>query len=303
LKPTLLVMAAGIGSRFGGDKQLEPVGPGGETLLDYSVFDALRAGFARVVFVIRRDIAERFHETIGRRYEGRIEIAYAFQELDDLPDGFPAPGARTKPWGTGQAVLAARRLVDSPFAVINADDYYGADSFQQLGRFLGAPERALAPEDYALVAFRLRDTVSEHGSVARGICAIDADSRLTSITEVTGIDRAPGGGFLAPGASGPRHFTGDEPVSLNLWGFTPSLFGRLEERFRAFLAARGQEPGAEFFLPDAVNDLMSAGRVRVVALPTRSQWFGLTYKQDKPHLERRLREFAESGAYPARLWA
>jgi MobA-like NTP transferase domain len=303
LRPTLLVMAAGTGSRFGGDKQLEPVGPGAETLLDYSVFDALRAGFSRAVFVIRRDIADRFHEAIGRRYEGRIEIAYAFQDLHDLPDGFLVPAGRTKPWGTGQAVLAARRLVESPFAVINADDYYGADSFQQLGRFLAAPERALEPEVFALVAFRLRDTVSEHGSVARGICTLAEDGKLASITEVTGIDRAPGGGFLAPGLHEPQRFTGEEPVSLNLWGFTPSLFEPLQERFRAFLAARGQEAGAEFFLPDAVNELMSAGRAGVLALPTRSQWFGLTYKQDKPHLERRLREFAERGEYPARLWA
>ena len=303
MKPALLVMAAGIGSRFGGDKQLEAVGPGGETLLDYSVFDALRAGFARVVFVIRRDMRARFHEVIGRRYEGRIEIAYGYQELHDLPAGFEAPAARTKPWGTGQAVLAARRLVETPFAVINADDYYGAESFAILGRFLTSPETAEHPDLYAIVAFRLRDTVSEHGSVARGICTIGEAGLLTRLTEVTGIDRAPGGGFRAPGPNGERLLTGDEPVSLNLWGFSPSLFGSLEEGFRGFLAGRGHQPGAEFYLPDAVNDLMEAGRVKVKALPTTSQWFGLTYKQDKPYLERRLREMADRGEYPARLWA
>jgi MobA-like NTP transferase domain len=303
LKPTLLVMAAGIGSRFGGDKQLEPVGPGGETLLDYSVFDAIRSGFGRVVFVIRRDMAERFHEAIGRRYEGRLEVAYAFQEIHDLPAGFSVTEGRTKPWGTGQAVLAAAPLVETPFAVINADDYYGADSFAQLGAFLSSPDRAERPQVYALVAFRLRDTVSEHGSVARGICAIGADGSLTKVTEVTGIDRAPDGGFRAPGPDGERRLTGDEPVSLNFWGFTPSLFGDLHERFRAFLRERGQKPGAEFFLPDAVNELMAGGRVSVKALHTRSSWFGLTYKADKPRLEERLREMAARGEYPAPLWS
>jgi len=303
VKPTLLVMAAGIGSRFGGDKQLEPVGPGGETLLDYSVFDALRAGFARVVFVIRRDMAERFHDAIGRRYEGRVEVAYAFQQLHDLPAGFTLPEGRTKPWGTGQAVLAAQHLVDTPFAVINADDFYGADSFAQLGAFLAQPERGAPPEVYALVAFRLEDTVSEHGSVARGVCSVAADGMLASITEVTGIDHREGGGFRAPGPEGERTFTGEEPVSLNFWGFTPALFGHLREHFAAFLSARRDEPGAEFFLPDAVNALMKAGRVTVRALPTRSQWFGLTYKQDKPGLEQRLRDKADRGEYPRRLWA
>ena len=295
-------MAAGIGSRFGGDKQIEPVGPGGEALLDYSVFDALRAGFSRVVFVIRRDMAERFHEAIGRRYEGRIEIAYAFQELHDLPPGPGVPEGRVKPWGTGQAVLAARDLIETPFAVINADDYYGTESFAGLGRFLSSPERREQPEVYALVAFRLRDTVSEHGSVARGICAIGEDGTLTKVTEVTGIDRAEGGGFRAPGPEGERLLTGDEPVSLNFWGFTPALFGQLRERFQAFLVERGREANAEFFLPDAVNVLMVSKRVRVLALHTRSQWFGLTYQADKPRLEQRLRDMAARGEYPVPLW-
>ena len=295
-------MAAGIGSRFGGDKQLEPVGPAGEALLDYSVFDAIRAGFSRVVFVIRRDMAERFHEAIGRRYETRVEVAYAFQELHDLPAGLSVPEGRVKPWGTGQAVLSAAPLVAAPFAVINADDYYGADSFAQLGGFLASPERAESPEVYALVAFRLRDTVSEHGSVARGVCAIGADEMLTRVTEVTGIDRATEGGFRAPGPDGERLLTGDEPVSLNFWGFTPSLFDHLREAFRKFLVERGHVPGAEFFLPDAVNALMGQKRVRVRALHTTSQWFGLTYKADKPRLEERLREMVDRGEYPAPLW-
>lgn len=301
MKPTLLVMAAGVGSRFGGDKQMEPVGPGGATLLDYSVYDALRAGFGRVVFVIRREMAERFHLAIGRRYEDRVNVAYAFQEVLDVPDGFVLPTGRTKPWGTGHAVLAAAASVDAPFAVINADDYYGADSFAQLGAFLSAPERAAQPELYALVAFRLRDTVSEHGSVARGVCAVAADGTLSHVTEVTGIDRAPEGGFHAPGPDGERHLTGDEPVSLNFWGFTPSLFPLLRARFAAFLAERGHDLRAEFFLPDAVNALMRSGQVRVKVLPTRSQWFGLTYKADQPRVAERLGEMTARGEYPPRL--
>jgi hypothetical protein len=303
LKPTLLVMAAGIGSRFGGDKQLEPVGPAGEALVDYSVFDALRAGFSRVVFVIRRDMKGRFREAIGRRYEGRMDVAYAFQELEDLDPGFEAPEGRQKPWGTGHAVLAARHLVETPFAVINADDYYGSDSFLHLGRFLSSPEREERPDLYALVAFRLRDTVSAHGSVARGICSIGEDGLLTGLTEVTGIGRAEGLGFRAQGPAGARVFTGEEPVSLNLWAFTPSLFGPLAERFRAFLVERGHEGGAEFFLPDAVNELMAMKRVQVRALPTTSQWLGLTYKEDKPVLQERLRDMTAMGEYPAPLWS
>lgn len=303
MSPTLLVMAAGVGSRFGGDKQLEPVGPGGETLLDYSVFDALRAGFARVVFVIRRDMAERFHEAIGRRYEDRVEVAYAFQEILDVPSGFSVPPGRTKPWGTGHAVLAAVNLVSAPFAVINADDYYGVDSFAQLGRFLSAPERGARPDLYALVAFRLRDTVSEYGSVARGVCAVAEDGTLAHVTEVTGIDRAAEGGFRAPGPDGERRLTGDEPVSLNFWGFTTALFPLLRERFEAFLAERGQDPTSEFFLPDAVNALMHAGQVTVKVLPTTSRWFGLTYKADLPRAADCLREMTARRAYPPRLWS
>jgi hypothetical protein len=266
------------------------------------VFDARRAGFARVVFVIRRDMADRFHDAIGRRYQGGVEVAYAFQELHDLPHGNEAPAGRTKPWGTGHAVLAAAAMVSEPFAVINADDFYGADSFAALGRFLAAGERAASPDVFALVAFRLRDTVSEHGAVARGVCAVGDDGFLAHVNEVTGIDRAPDGGFLAPGPGGPRRLSGDEPVSLNLWGFTPALFPLLRARFSAFLAERGGDPRAEFFLPDAVNALMHAGQARVKVLPTRSEWFGLTYKADQPRVRARLAEMAAGGAYPERLW-
>jgi hypothetical protein len=300
--PTLLVMAAGVGSRFGGDKQLEPVGPAGETLLDYSVFDALRAGFTRVVFVIRHDMEERFRAAVGRRYEDRAEVAYALQELHDVPGGFSVPADRTKPWGTGHAVLAAAGLVTAPFAVINADDYYGADSFAALGRFLAAEDRAAHPGVFALVAFRLRETLSEHGSVARGVCVVGADGALLQVKEVRGIERAADRGLRAPDPGGERRFTGDEPVSLNLWGFTPALFPLLREKFTGFLSDQGRDPGAEFFLPEAVNALMHEGRVRVEVLRTRSRWFGLTYRADQPRVARALREMAARGEYPWRLW-
>jgi hypothetical protein len=304
LKPTLLVLAAGLGSRFGGEKQLEPVGPSGETLLDYSLYDAVRAGFGRVVFVVRPDMAERFHEATGRRYEGRLEMAYVHQRPPHLPDGIAAPPGRTKPWGTGQAVLAAASAIDGPFAVANADDFYGADAFAQLGHFLSTARSGDTVARYALVLYRLRETVSPHGAVARGICAVTPEGRLAGVEEVTAIEPDPDRpGFRSLGPARARHFTGEEPVSLNLWGFTPSLFGHLREGFAAFLRARGREANAEFYLPEAVNDLIEAGRAEVTTLPTTSRWFGLTYREDTPYVAARLREMTAAGLYPARLWS
>jgi hypothetical protein len=302
LKPTLLVMAAGLGSRFGGEKQLEPVGPSGEALLDYSVFDAQRAGFRRVVFVVRKEMAGRFHETVGRRYEDRLDVAYVHQESSDLPTGFTVPRGRTKPWGTGQAVLAAAGAIDGPFAVANADDFYGQDAFARLGAFLAAPERAAADSPYALVLYRLRDTVSEHGTVARGICTTTPDGRLTRVTEVTTIEAAADGAFRSSGPEGEQRYTGDEPVSLNLWGFTPSLFALLREGFSTFLRRCAQDATAEFYLPVAIDSFVKSGAASVQTLPTTSRWFGLTYREDKKHVAERLREMTDRGDYPTRLW-
>ena len=288
---TLVVLAAGMGSRYGGLKQLDPVGPGGETVLDYAVFDALRAGFTRVVFVIRRDFEEIFRERIGSRYAGRAEVDYVFQSLEALPPGFTTPPGREKPWGTGHAVWCAGPALRGNFAVINADDFYGADSFAQLARFLGA---ARGPE-FAMVGFRLANTLSEHGTVSRGVTASEPDGNLRSIVEHTGI---------APEEVGAgRRFTGEEIVSMNCWGFTPDLLAGLDAEFRAFLAARVTEPKAEFYLPAAVSSLIGRGAARVRVLPTSATWFGVTYREDKPRVQAAVAALVRSGAYPERLWA
>jgi NDP-sugar pyrophosphorylase family protein len=275
--PTLVVLAAGMGSRYGGLKQLDPVGPRGEIILDYSVRDALAAGFGKVVFVIRREMAELFREAVGARYEGTVEVAYAFQELEPLPGGRVSPPGRTKPWGTGQAVLSAAPAVREPFAVINADDYYGPSGFQALSGFLSDKTEG----HYAMVGYRLDRTLSENGTVSRGICSVDGEGRLLEITERTSIARradrvieAEGNPLLA--------LTGEEPVSMNFWGFTPDLFAKLERLFEEFLEERGEDPKAEFYLPAAVSSLIAAGEVMVTMLGTPDAWYGLTYPEDKP---------------------
>ena len=280
-----------MGSRYGGLKQIDPVGLGGETVLDYAVFDALRAGFTRVLFVIRRDFEALFREKIGARYAGRATVDYVFQALDALPPGFAVPAGREKPWGTGHAVWCARDALPGNFAVINADDFYGADSFAQLGRFL-ATARGGA---FTMVGFRLANTLSEHGSVARGVCSADAAGMLQSVVERTGIDRKD----VGPGGT----YSGEEIVSLNCWGFTPALFAGLDRQFREFLAARGGEPKAEFYLPAAVSGMIERGEATVRVLPTESTWFGVTYREDKPRVEASIAALVQAGHYPARLWA
>lgn len=290
---TLVVLAAGMGSRYGGLKQIDPVGPGGETVLDYAVFDALRAGFTRVVFVIRRDFEALFREKIGARYAGRVAVDYVFQALDTLPAGFVPPVGREKPWGTGHAVWCARDAITDNFAVINADDFYGADSFAQLATFLrGEPTRGTR---FAMVGFRLANTLSEHGTVARGVCTAAADGTLRSIVEQTGIAAAEVGAG--------KTYSGQETVSMNCWGFTPQLFAGLDAQFRAFLAARGTEAKAEFYLPAAVSALIGEGAASVRVLPTDSTWFGVTYREDKPRVEAAIRELVAAGLYPEKLWA
>lgn len=297
----LVVMAAGAGSRFGGLKQLVPVGPGGETLTDYAVYDAWRAGIRRAVFVVRPEMEREFHETLGRRYAARLEVVYAHQEDRDVPAGAAATPLRSKPWGTGHAVRAARRLVSRPFVVINADDWYGADGFGKLAAFLAGPAPGGAAR-WALVAFRLAKTLSEHGAVARGVCETAPDGRLRSVTEHTGIRRGPGG-LLGSGPGGAvRHFTGDEPVSLNLWGFTPALFPELERGFGSFLAEHGGDPKAEFYLPAAVDAALRVGRAEVAVLPTEEEWFGVTYREDLPRVRAAVAARVSAGLYPSPLW-
>jgi dTDP-glucose pyrophosphorylase len=296
-KPTLLVLAAGIGSRYGGLKQIDPIGPGGETIIDYSVYDALRAGFGKLVFVIRKDIEATFREVIGSRFEKRIAVDYVFQELNALPPGFSLPPGRTKPWGTAHAVLTAASAVGEPFAAINADDFYGQASFQTLGRYLQS-----STQDYAMVGFVLRNTLSEFGSVARGVCRLSPDNYLESVVELTKIEKD-GSGARNTDAAGQVHpLTGDEIVSLNMWGFTPSLFAHLQREFVAFLHQDGANPKAEFFIPTVVNTLINTGQTRLKVLPTSSSWFGVTYREDRPRVVASIRELIHRGDYPEKLW-
>jgi hypothetical protein len=299
MKPTLLVLAAGMGSRYGGLKQIDPMGPSGETILDYSVFDALRAGFGRVVFVIRPDFEEAFRERVARRFTGRIDVALAFQTLDSLPPGFTVPAGREKPWGTTHAILCARDELATPFAMINADDFYGRDSFAVLGRRLAAlPVDSTA---YCMVGFTLANTLSAHGTVARGVCRTDSRGFLTDIAELTHVRRtAEGVENAAP--SGTAQLTGDEPVSMNMWGFTPRILPQLDEEFRGFLAAHGTEPKSECYIPLSVGNLVKAGRATCEVLRTTSTWFGATYAEDKPQVQASIAALVQAGDYPARLW-
>jgi NDP-sugar pyrophosphorylase family protein len=296
----LVLLAAGMGSRFGGVKQLEPVGPSGETVMDYAVFDAVRAGVERVVFVIRRELEEAFHASIGSRYSGQVSVAYAFQSLDALPGGRSVPEGRTKPWGTAQAVLAAGEVVQNPFIVINADDFYGRHAYTDLWAWL-APERT--PGSYAMVAFGMRNTLSEHGSVARGICQVE-DGRLRSVVEHTGLE-AEGDGVLD--SSGAR-FTGDEPVSLNFWGLQPDVFGQLESQFGEFLDRLDEDPStgsgnvkAELYLPTVIDRLIAEGSATVDVLTSPDPWFGMTYAADQAAVSSRLAELVANGEYSSPL--
>ena len=294
---TLLVLAAGMGSRYGGLKQIDPVGPSGETVLDYAVFDAMRAGFDRVVFVIRREFDTVFREQIGAKYAGRIAVDYVYQSVDALPDGFALPAGREKPWGTGHAVWCAREVVRENFAVINADDFYGQDSFAQLAAFLdaaGGPVSAAGIPEFAMVGFRLANTLSEYGAVSRGISVEDREGLLKSITERVGIHAADVGAG--------RSLSGEEIVSMNCWGFTPALFAGLDEQFREFLQSNAADLKAEFYLPAVVSKMIARNQATVRVLPTEASWFGVTYREDKPRVVAALGELVSRGAYPAKLF-
>jgi hypothetical protein len=301
LAPALVVLAAGIGSRYGGLKQMEPIGPGGEAVLDFAVYDAKRAGFGKFIFVIRREIDRDFRETFGRRLAKHVNIDYAFQELDMVPAGHYVHPDRKKPWGTGHAVLCAAPVLDRPFAVINADDFYGAESFRALAGFLR--EAALqTPEQFAMVGFQLNRTLSEHGTVARGLCQTDADGFLTSVEELTAIERQPDGASNKEPDGSFRKLTGREIVSLNCWGFTPGLLGGLRRLFAEFLTRNSANLKAEFYLPTAVDALIREGQACVKVLPTESHWFGVTYREDRPVVIENIRALVRAGEYPPRLW-
>lgn len=300
MKPTLLILAAGMGSRYGGLKQIDPVGPNGELIIDYSIYDALRGGFGKLVFIIRRHFEDAFREKIGNTFDGRVETAYAYQELDSYVDGFAVPPDREKPWGTGHAVLAGESVADEPFAVINADDYYGRDSFTMMADFLSGDQ--VTPSECALMGYILRNTLSEHGTVARGICQCDDASYLQTVVERTKVEGTETGARFLDDDGTAFPLTGDEPVSMNFWGFHPSMFGNLREAFQAFLQLKGNEPKSEFYIPTVVDELVNGGRMRARVLPTRERWFGVTYREDKAFAERSIRALIADGVYPEKLW-
>jgi len=301
MKPTLFVLAAGMGSRYGGLKQLDGLGPSGETIMDYSIYDAIRAGFGKIVFVIRKDFEQDFRDKVLSKYEGHIPTELVFQALTDLPAGFTCPEERVKPWGTNHAVLMGKDVIREPFCVINADDFYGRDAFAVMGRYLAAlPEGS--KNDYSMVGFRVANTLSENGTVARGICSTDADENLTTVVERTEIMRV----------DGPVCYKDEEgrwvavpdttPVSMNMWGFTPDYFRYSEEMFVDFLKENIGKPKAEFFIPLVVNNLITSGRARVKVLDTTAVWFGVTYAADRQDTVDKIKALVDAGEYPAKLF-
>ena len=300
MKPTLVVLAAGMGSRYGGLKQVDPVGPSGEAILDYSVFDAIRGGFGKIVFIIRKDIEEAFRAQVGAKYEGIIPVEYAFQDLADIPAPHKMPEGRTKPWGTAHAVRSARNVVKEPFAVINADDFYGRDAMSKLGTYLASVDPASL--HFAMVGYKLSLTLSENGSVARGICEIAANGTLRGVTEMTKLVKAGDAAENREDEANPVKVPLDARVSMNCWGFTPKLFDELEDRFQRFLAARGAELKSEWYIPFVVDELIREGKASCTVLPTDSSWFGVTYREDKPFVVGEIRKLVDAGEYPATLF-
>ena len=302
MKPTLFLLAAGMGSRYGGLKQLDGLGPNGETIMDYSIYDAIRAGFGKIVWVIRKDFEEQFRTQILAKYEGKVACELCFQALDALPAGFKCPEGRVKPWGTNHAVLMGKDVIKEPFCVINCDDFYGRDAFAQIGKFLSElPEGT--KNKYAMVGFRVCNTLSENGSVARGICSTNEKHHLTDVVERTEILRVDGKICYKEGDSWVE-IPENSPVSMNMWGFTPDYFDYSEEFFKVFLSdpKNMENPKAEFFIPLMVNKLINEGTATVEVLDTTSKWFGVTYAADRPDTVARIQSLVNAGEYPEKLW-
>jgi Nucleotidyl transferase len=302
--PTLVIMAAGMGSRYGGLKQIDPVGPSGEIIIDYSIYDALRAGFEKVVFIIRKDLEKSFRQTIGKKIESRVEVEYAFQELSDLPDGFSLPDSRQKPWGTGHAVLSTRQIIkDENFAVINADDFYGASSFETLCQYLKSAGDSGNVGDYCLVGYTLWKTLSDYGHVARGICQADDNGFLTGIDERVRIEKdGKAARFTEDQGQSWTGLDRESLVSMNMWGFTPGFLSALSERFPAWLTENGSQAKTEFFVPVTVGEMLKDKKARVKVLPTNENWFGVTYREDAPRVKAAVEALLEAGKYPKNLW-
>jgi len=300
MKPTLLVLAAGMGSRYGSLKQVDPVGPAGETILEYSVYGAIRAGFGKVVFVIRRELEKDFNEIFIQKLRPHIEVGYVFQEIEMVPPGIEVPKERVKPWGTGHAVLAAGKTVQEPFAAINADDYYGADAFMKIGAFLSNLKNNEA--SYAMVGFDVDNTLSENGTVSRGVCEVDTNMYLKSVVERFKIENTEKGVVSRDENDNPIYIDAKSIVSMNFWGFTPHLFTQLETHFQQFITANISNPKAEFFLPFVVDELIKTQQAKVNVLRSADKWFGVTYKDDKPLVVARIKQLVDLEVYPKSLW-
>ena len=298
MKPTLLVLAAGMGTRYGGNKQLDEVGPSGETIIDYSIYDAIRAGFGKIVFVIRRDIEEQVKERFAEKLKGKIEVDYVFQEITNLPEGVKVSSERQKPWGTSHAILVTESTIKEPFGVINADDYYGVESFKILHDFLVNDKD---PDCYCIVGYKMGNTLSEHGHVNRGVCDVGSDGLLKNIVETRQIEKT-ADGAVAPGTDGnPLYFTGNEVVSMNLWGFKPSCFHFLGEEFRNFIEKSGMDPKSELDIPTSIDKFVKNGEITIKILMSNDRWFGVTYREDKPFVVQSINEMIQNGVYPAKI--
>jgi len=299
MKPTLLILAAGMGSRFGGLKQVEPVGPNGEAIIDYSIYDAIRAGFGKVVFIIRESFADAFKEKFDAKLKGKIEVEYVYQELDMLPTGFTLPEGREKPWGTAHAILCAKDAVKEPFCALNADDFYGFNAYKAMAKFLIESKDAY---EYSMVGYKLNDTLSEFGSVSRGICNEDKDNNLVKIVETLKIVKRGSEIISIENDGSETPLTGNEIASMNNWGFKPSVFEQLEKRFTEFLKTEMDKPKSEMYIPSVVFNLIDDKVATVKVLEANSPWFGVTYKEDKPFVIEKINTLIASGEYPEKLW-
>ncbi len=297
MKPTLVILAAGMASRYGSMKQVQGFGPGGETIMDYSIFDAMRSGFGKVVFIIRKEFADNFKSIFEPKLKGRIETAYVYQELDSYTNGFSIPAERAKPWGTAHAVLCAREAVDGPFAVINADDFYGYNAFKNAAAFLNI---GCTDKNFAIIGYDLPGTLSEHGTVNRGICTLDHDGNLAAIIERINISKKEGK-IVAEDGLQPVELPANTQVSMNFWCFAPPFFEHTEKLFGEFLAERGNEPKSEFFIPMVADQFIKVGGT-IQVIPTSSFWFGVTYKEDAPFVQQSLNALIKEGEYPNHLW-
>lgn len=301
MKPTLLVLAAGMGSRYGSLKQIDPVGPSGETIIDYSIYDAIRAGFGKVVFIIRKSFEQDFKDIFISKLQPYIQVEYVFQEIDKIPEGLTISPERTKPWGTAHAILMAKDVINEPFAVINGDDFYGADAFRTMSDYLSSLT-ADQQTQYSLVGYQVGNTMSEHGSVSRGVCKADEDEHLVSVTERTNIQYTRGG-IAYQETDGTFVFLNPETlVSMNFWGFTPQYFRQTEPMFRDFVRDNSDSLKAEFFIPFAIDNLVNSSTASVTVLLSNAKWFGVTYKEDKPIVIEKLAQLIKTGIYPAQLW-